>query len=625
MRYEIMEPACRYGGETHVLARTGANTFSDGRISAELITEAVKEGMDRLVCRWVNLSDGPLVCQPEIRVRTLFVPTHWVIPGVSYNGNGWGRGKEPKGLSLDGEPWVFDNRRTSIPACTLSENGTDYFALMASVRDEASHKASCSMVKQDDGTMIHRLIWPETERPVTYVSRDRYGDPHEDFVTIPACGAFTATAILLTGKPVLENYAAADVEDAVLDMTDSDFRPLWTPGELIPLCCSFAKSLLREVGERKMFIIGWYLENGRFLQSWGSEFGWCGQNGMYARLMIERGTETGDPSLVSIGTEVLDAYSHEAVAPTGLIHTHYDRIVTYGGPVEDTCNLGFAVCELSKAWQYTHERGTDHPAWLNAARGVADFLTGHWSDEWGFGKAWNTETGECADPGGTIGAYLIPGLTALYRATGEKQYLEYARRACRFYRDRDLANFACTAGALDTNCIDKETSCSLIAGALDLYDIDGSEEWLTCAKMAGWYFCSWMFHHDTVNIPGSDFELYGYRTLGGTTVSAQHHHIDLWGALVVPCMYRLGKITGDRHWNIRGDLLWANAIQNVAPAGGKTIHGIHRHEGAQNEAYFNCHWGGSDTQPGPGRYNDWLVAWPQAFIWNTAKWMLREK
>ena len=99
------------------------------------------------------------------------------------------------------------------------------------------------------------------------------------------------------------------------------------------------------------------------------------------------------------------------------------------------------------------------------------------------------------------------------------------------------------------------------------------------------------------------------------------HHIDLWGALVVPYMKRLGGITGDRHWTVRADLLWANAIQNIAPAEGTVIHGRPRQAGAQNEAYFHCHWGDSHA---PGVFNEWLVAWPEAFCWNTAEWMRKK-
>ena len=175
-------------------------------------------------------------------------------------------------------------------------------------------------------------------------------------------------------------------------------------------------------------------------------------------------------------------------------------------------------------------------------------MVSHANDEHGFGKAWDAATGECLDPNGTIGAYIVPGLVEVGRATGEARYLDCARRMLRFYLKRDLDRFACMAGALDTYCIDKETSGAVLLGAMRLYEAEPCEEWLTAAKKAGWYFCFWMYHFDTLNGPGSDFARYGYHTLGGTSVSAQHHHIDPWGALIVPELHRLYRLTGDAHW-----------------------------------------------------------------------------
>lgn len=74
---------------------------------------------------------------------------------------------------------------------------------------------------------------------------------------------------------------------------------------------------------------------------------------------------------------------------------------------------------------------------------------------------------------------------------------------------------------------------------------------------------------------------------------------------------------------LRADLLRANAVQNIAPQEGKTVHGRIRQAGAQNEAYLHCHRG-FDSGAAPGRFNDWLVAWPEAFCRNTAERMREE-
>ena len=623
MNCRILNPLCHTPAQVLELAPAGGGSYAAQELRADLSVTSASgvPGADRLVCTFSNRGDKALLCRPELRFETTFVPNHYVIPGISYNGNGWGRGLEPKGLlsEPEGEPWIFDDRRTTIPACTVSENDESYFAAMVSDRDDASHLASCSMVRQGDGTMLHRILWPELESPKTYCDRDRYSDPHGEWVTIPAGGTFTVTVFLLSGKPVLPKYGTANAEDAALELLGAPLLPRFTPEEVSSLCCSFAKSLLRPMGERTLFCIGYRPdgENG-FRQVEGSEFGWCGQNGMYARLMLKRGAETNDPELTAIGCEVLDAFSHEAVGKTGLIRAHYGSVLSGGEAVEDTCNLGFAVREFAASWAFMRKHGVDRPAWIAAARGIADFLLSRWSDEYGFGKSWDVDTGECRNPDGTIGAYLIPGLTELYRVTGESKYLDGARRACRFYRDRDLAAFQCTAGALDTYCVDKESSAPLVAGAMELYELDGWAEWLDCAKMAGWYFCSWMFHHDTVNLPGTDFEAFGYRTIGGSAVSAQHHHIDLYGALIVPYLFELGEASGDSRFTKRAELLWANAVQNLAPEGGKRIHGLYRWPGAQNEAYFHCRW---QAKGEPGEFNDWLVAWPEAYCWNAAEYL----
>ena len=98
-----------------LLFRTKETDFTpcgDGTpVRAAAEETALNETASRLTVVWRNAGTEPLECQFEIRVKTDFSFTHYLIPAVSYNGNGWGRGDEPKGLARDGQPWVFDHRR----------------------------------------------------------------------------------------------------------------------------------------------------------------------------------------------------------------------------------------------------------------------------------------------------------------------------------------------------------------------------------------------------------------------------------------------------------------------------------------------------------------------------------
>ena len=615
MTYTILPPRCHRDGEEYMLEPLGDNRYQGGGFQVTLQAEPVKEGCVKLTHTWVNTGSRTERFQPELRIRGEFACTHYVIPGVSYDGNHWGNGLEPKGLERDGAPWVFDYRRTTIPGCTISEDAEQYLALFASDEDPMSLTCSCSMVPQEDGKMVHRLLYPVIERPLTYSSRDRYTEAYESFLTLEPGETFTARAYVAQGRPVAPRYGSANVEDLALELLGKVYPPAYSMEQLQGLCKSHALHLMKKDHDRQLFCIGFLPEGGIQRKREGVEFGWCGQNGMYARLFLQEALETGDQELLEIALSNLDAWTQEGRSSTGLVFTQYERVWDDQPAIVDTCNQGFAMAELLKAYRLAKDGGIQREAWRETALGIADFFSAHWSETHGFGKSWDARTGEPKDPNGTIGAYLIPGLVDVYRETGESRYLELAKRAYRFYAQRDLKQFLCTAGALDTYCIDKETSGPMLVAALRLYGVEPQEEWLEWAKRAGWYFCSWMMHYDALYEADRDFTKEGYHTLGGTTVSAQHHHIDPWGALMVPSLTQLYRLTGDWHWQRRARLIWANAIQNIAPWRGKLIHGLWRYPGAQNEAYLHCRWGEVATG---GNFNDWLVAWPQAYCWNTA-------
>ncbi len=71
---------------------------------------------------WTNRQEHAQDVALLFEVQTQFEPTFTLIPCVSYNGNQWGTGSEPKGLASEGRPWVFSYKRTGIPSATFSES-----------------------------------------------------------------------------------------------------------------------------------------------------------------------------------------------------------------------------------------------------------------------------------------------------------------------------------------------------------------------------------------------------------------------------------------------------------------------------------------------------------------------
>ena len=60
-------------------------------------------------------------------------------------------------------------------------------------------------------------------------------------------------------------------------------------------------------------------------------------------------------------------------------------------------------------------------------------------------------------------------MIAAYHQSNDNRYLESAKRAFKFYMDELKRNGYSTAGALDTWCIDKESSITLLRSAIRLY------------------------------------------------------------------------------------------------------------------------------------------------------------
>ena len=99
--------------------------------------------------------------------------SYWMIPAVSYNGNHWGKGREPKGADENGQWRTVSYRRTPIPGAMYSEGSSYAFATWSEAPQGEREDFSVSI--QPDGEQTrHCYLWPDEEMPVTYSGRDRF-------------------------------------------------------------------------------------------------------------------------------------------------------------------------------------------------------------------------------------------------------------------------------------------------------------------------------------------------------------------------------------------------------------------------------------------------------------------
>nr|MBQ4317558.1 hypothetical protein [Clostridia bacterium] len=610
---EILAPVYRTpDGCEHTLDHLTGGLYGDDRNSVSYVVTAHSDSRYTVRRRWVNKSTEPITLQTTFRVRACFDVKKYLIPCVSVNGNEFGAGGEPKGLTRDGKKWIFGYDREPVPSWTLTECADMSLSLFVSSCDKRALESSCSIYKDENG-WYQEVHHPVIEAPLTYAYRDRYEDGYEEWLTLGAGEEFVCDFEIITSKPRWENFGVCDTLDAALELFGGnsslglpDLNKIWDNS------ITFANSLIDDYDGLRGFIIGFLPDgNGGFAYRTDRHFeiAWCGQNILFCRMFVEDYIRNGRKESLDTALEILDNFAHKCVAPNGLLARELKFHANLEVSSVDTCNAGYGAYEFIRVWKRLKEIGIDKPEYLQAAKGCCDFFVTNWSDEYGFGKQWKLD-GTCLDKGGSIGAFVICAMAKLAEVTGERKYLETAEKAMRFYCGRDLDKFCCTAGALDTCCVDKETSTPFLISAILLYEQTGNAEWLEYAKKAAYYFVSWMFHYQPYYSPDSEIAKYNVTVTGLTSVSAQHHHLDMYGGIVVPYLWKLAELTGDNNWKIRGDMMWRAVLQYIGD-GELVIHDVLRPRGSQNEALFHCRWcfnGGKR-----GALNDWLVAWPCAF------------
>ena len=577
------------------------------------LTELVKRVSENLFSvkqNWTRLGSG------AVRGRLIFemknhVPADFtLIPAVSYDGNGFGSGKEPKGLRHNGEPWFFSGDRTALPGATFSE-GREFALGVFCDEKTALESGGVSCGLYDDGDfLIHRIGKPCSEGPMVYSGRDAY-EPARDVSDEFAEGASVCCRMFLYGGGAeRRRFGWTGAFDAAWPLFRRDVKAPFSTEKVWELGIHYAKSLIHpenglpQIGLLPDGAAGWAPR--RFFVY---EAGWCGQNASLAAALLHDARVFGNEESRRQGERILDFWTSGRNRRTGLIPVSYNK-----RPGEfklrskaDTCNLGWAAWWFLNGYREAREMGLHKPLWFEAAAGICRFFLKNYSDDYFFGSAWNVRTGRVLGKGGSAGAFLMIPLLELYRETGEEAYLNLAERSFRDYRRRDLDLMRCGGGALDTGCIDKESGWPLLRAALDLYEMTGRHEYLEAAEQAGFFILSWMMHMD---VPGDeDFRNAGYSTFGGTAVSTQHHHLDPWGALIAGDWLRLGRLLEDPRWIERAGATWANAVMGLSD-GTLEIHGRRRPKGSQNEAYFHTNWTFDEAE---GRMNDWLVVWPTAF------------
>lgn len=582
--------------------------------------------------RVTNVTNRDYQIQLRLSALTGFVPQHWLIPCVMYNGNPFGAKNSPKGLLYHGKPWVFSYDRSGIPACTLSENHAFVFASFASDCDARSLQCSCSVEQRSDGRFLHRLIYPVTEGPVSYTGKNIMTNPFIEYLPLPSGASAEFTSYLFAAIPPWPNYGFLPLLQSAMPLFHNQHLPALHTEEIRRLCLSYLKK------SRWKTENGWVysctcrdythpIGNGQTGGPWDGltlkmieedpalnqmmythnrnmYMGFSAQGMMTLRMVLKDALENADHSTAADILHTLDAWANSQM-PNGLVS------ITWPAPRReaDPSNLGWGASEMIKIYLLLKDFGIVRDRYLSFAKGICDFFVQHFDPADPFGRQWSLD-GEKLCGGGSNGSFLVKAMLELYEVCGDAQYLRCASQAFQAYFHLELDFFRCSAGAIDCESVDKESAYPFVYAGLALYRATGEIEYLHDAEKAAAYFLSWMFCYDAQYPENSDFSRLGYNTSGGTVVSVEHQCIDPYAAVCIPDLFALSNATKNPLWARAGRMIWANCSQCIAGKDGMYLHGMLRPAGAQNECFAQTRWSKYRTSPeARGHLNDFIGIW----------------
>ncbi len=634
-------------GEGHVIVIDG--TPYARILAAEGATDTF-EKIEEGAYRWHRHTAIPT---DKMRMEMLLIgePTFTMVPAISYNGNGWGKTPEYVGdRAEDGTPWSWASHRATIPACTYSENEHISIALMA----EANSNTACSLYKVDEGEK-HVLIFPEEEQPKT-LQRHFWGDAFQG--TMEPCSDFEGIILAIPSDGTKHRYKS--LLDFAWRYYGHAIAAPRSAKELYDLSIAYCRYLFeREKDGFAGFTMGaqWHIGTTSYKKTEHRyEIGWVGQSASMANAYIQDYIDTGDKEKLDIAIEVHDSWIRQEKYPAGHFAARIEfdpwRYLDFENMTEedidrwsigectyetfknsigkkfrrapdgqillrnDACNLGTGADGYFEAYDLLRSINIDKPEYLQAAYDICDFALRNQDENGMFAKAWDDD-GNVIAKKGTVGCFLILPIITAYKKSGEKKYFDSAVRAFNFYYDELEREGFTTAGALDTNSIDKESSSPLLRDALALYDITGDKKYIACAEKIAWYLCTWMMHF-TVNYPDDCLiSQLGYDTFGSTSVSTPHQALDQYALRDVLSFLKLYELTGYKQWRERAIAFWCNACQGISD-GTLYIGGRIRPAGSQDEAIFHTRWGRHGVAP--FRPSQWLPAWPCAFRLESLRW-----
>lgn len=325
--------------------------------------------------------------------------------------------------------------------------------------------------------------------------------------------------------------------------------------------------------------------------------GWCGQADTAGYAMLGLARRIQDPRMIEIGRRSLDLLAQSPFNDHGFLLIYDAETGKWSG--QDPVSQGQAMEGFARA--ITAGRaiaGVDCSGWegflkkacaLHAAR----ILKAEWK------------------PVNTAEAFFISPLCHGHRLFGDPSFELAAIKAATYYAGRHITmDEPYWGGTLDARCEDKEGAWAAFQGFLAVYELTGDKHYLAWAEHAMDVTLSYTVLWN-IDLPAGRLRDHHLKTRGWTIVSAQNQHLDVFGVVYTPEIWRMGTYLGRADLKQLASLMFRACGQMIDPRGS---------QGEQiQQTNFAQHGDMSDVFRLRGGYSEgWTVFWITAHFLNAA-------
>ncbi len=538
----------------------------------------------------------------SVRFQTPGAGAGAVLPGILYHGNPSGArsGRTPVYTGTPGEEALYEEHRFPMPFASLEwqEGGAFHGAALHALPSPVPFGNlpdqwwSMGLRALDAGTELALLSGPcasNGERSVVKANQPGFLPYNDAYLNVPP-GSIIEKTFWLEAYPAPEEGAGfqrpVGTSLTLFDPYRSDGLPTFE--EIVRAKYRFSDTRWHEAGAAAGYT--------KYPDKPIIVMGWCGQAAALGFANQVLGPRLGGPEALERAQKSLDFLTN-AVFYEGGFHTWYHC----NGNTWDhhePLSQGQAMLSFANAILAAPKSGLDDSAWRVFLAKACDFHARRILEE-----DWN--------PASTDEAFFIAPLCAAHQILGKDEYLHAATKAAEVYAARSLSmREPYWGGTLDASCEDKEGAFAAFQGFLALHEVTKEPRYLKWARHACDVALTYVVVWD-IDLPPGRLRDHAFKTRGWTAVSVQNMHIDVYGVLIAPYVYKLGLLTDNDELKRLALMMYRSCGQLIDPYGS---------QGEQPQQTNYAQRGKYDTPFGlrGGYVEDWTVFWITAHFLNAA-------